>query len=137
MKYKILDIDKPTINNRVYTKDAVEKALSNPIIQEMLKNGGVPVVKLNEESQFINDNKLAFDMQDMVGVATGFTLDKDGLYADVKFVIEYIPKQVFAYGTGEVSYVNGADFVDSYNLLGLYIKDLTVEQLIKNCEDEI
>lgn len=123
MKYKILDINQPTVNNRVYPQDVVDKAMNNPIIQELLKNGGVPVTKLNEESQFIDDNKLAFDPKDLVGFATGFTLDKDALYADVKFIIDYIPEQVFALGTGKVSYANGTDFVDTYNLVGLYIKE--------------
>lgn len=123
MEYKILDINQPTINNRVYPEDVVDKALNDPIIQEMLKNGGVPVVKINEESQFINDSKLAFDPSDIVGFATSFTLSKDALYADVKFVIDYIPEQVFALGTGEVSYANGTDFVDTYNLVGLYMKE--------------
>lgn len=123
MIYKILDINKPTVNNRVYPEDVVDKALNDPIIQEMLKNGGVPVVKLNEENQFINDNKLAFDPSAIVGFATSFTLSKDALYADVKFVVDYIPEQVFALGTGEVSYANGTDFVDTYNLVGLYIKE--------------
>ena len=123
MNYKILDINIPTVNNRVYPQDVVDKAMNDPIIQEMLKNGGVPVVKLNEEGQFINDNKLAFDPSDIVGFATSFTLDKDALYADVKFIIDHIPEQVFALGTGDVSYANGTDFVDSYNLVGLYIKE--------------
>ena len=123
MKYKILDINQPTINNRVYPEEVIDKALNSKIIQEMLKNGGVPVIKLNDESQFINDNKLAFDPKDLVGFATSFTLSKDALYADVKFIIDYIPEQVFALGTGDVSYANGTDFIDTYNLMGLYIKE--------------
>ncbi len=123
MKYKILDINQPTINNRVYPEEVIDKALNSKLIQEMLKNGGVPVIKLNDVSQFINDNKLAFDPKDLVGFATSFTLSKDALYADVKFIIDYIPEQVFALGTGDVSYANGTDFIDTYNLMGLYIKE--------------
>lgn len=123
MNYKILDINKPTVNNRVYPEDVVDKALNDPIIQEMLKNGGVPVFKLNSADVFEATSVGAFDMSKVVGFVKKFDLSDTALYVDIEFINDYSPEQVFALGTGDVSYINGLDFVDTYNLTALYIKE--------------
>lgn len=123
MNYKILDINKPTVNGRFYPKDVVDKALNEPIIQEMLKTGGVPVFKLNSADVFEATSIDAFDMNKVVGFVKKFDLSDTALYADIEFINNYSPEQVFALGTGDVSYVNGLNFVDTYNLTVLYIKE--------------
>ena len=123
MEYKILDFDKPTKNGYIYTKKVIEKALKSKIVKEYLHNGGFPIIKLKDVNKLPNSTG-EIDVADIVGFATKFRLTKEALYIETRFLIDYLPKEIFAMGMGStVHELDKKDYVEKYELIVLYVEE--------------
>jgi len=112
MKYEVLGINigKPNINGRVYTRETVENDIVNsPVVQEALK----------KDSLFLEyDGNLTeraeVDMLRICGRITKVYIEGDSLYIDVdkvkglQFANTEITK-VYAFGEGELNIVKNED----------------------------
>ena len=130
----ILPINTATINGRVYTKEAVEKALQDPVLVERcLQLNGLPVFEASSDTLYEYADKGAYRVEDVKGFVKDFNLKDNGLYADIT-LIDFADKMknIFvdddgqqlgisfrAFGTGDLVYSSGIDIVENYNILGV------------------
>lgn len=83
----ILPIDTATINGRVYTKEAVEKALEDPaLIERCLQFNGLPVFEVNSDALYEYADKGICRVEEIKGFVKDFNLKDDGLYADITLI---------------------------------------------------
>ena len=123
MIYKILDVDKLTVNERIYPKKVIMDSINSDMIKEYIADGGFPVFKLNYADILKATSTSAFDMKKCVGFAKKFDLSDTALYADIEFINDYSPKQVYALGNGTTSFINNTYIVDTYDLIALHVEE--------------
>lgn len=131
----VLPINTATINGRVYTKEAVEKALQDPVlIERCLQLNGLPVLEAASDALYEYANKGTCKVEDIKGFVKNFNLKDDGLYADIT-LIDFNDKKknilvedgqqpeisFRAFGKGDVVYISGIGVVENYELLGVDI----------------
>lgn len=118
--YKILDIGKATINDRIYPKEVIQKALDSDIIKEQLAFGGIPVIKKTKDNINLLVNGTV-PIDNLIGLARRFDLTDDALSADILIVTDDYPENAYPYATGNTSLKDGVCYVTSYELLCLYV----------------
>ena len=121
----LLNLNVPTINGRVYTREAVQKALDDASVKEKLEVGLFPVV-YNDGTEPCVDNYGNIDLRKVVGKVDRLVLTNDDkLYAygivfnpdmEKRFTkLEFTPL-----GCGDLtSDIQGNAIVSNYKLLGV------------------
>ena len=113
MKFKILDLNKETINNRIYPTKVVEEAINSPIIQELLQCGGIPI----EDKRDINLKELdTININNVIGFAKKLYIEDDSLYVEATNLIEGKNLvDISFYASGEIHF-------DDNNLIQTYME---------------
>ena len=120
IKVKVLDVNTPTINGRVYTKDAVKKALEDACLKEQLENHMCFV-----RNGFIEDDPTSgMDVSKICGVVEGFELTDNALFAEVRDLSNEIAggkkltdsDKFYVVGQGNIEVKDDLDYVEDFTI---------------------
>lgn len=114
MEIKIMELNKPNINKRIYTSDLIKKSIiDDPAVKEML----------NTKSLFIEDRRYSEDSSDginasnVIGTVNKFYIRDNSLFADVETLDTDLRKE-----STEIShiYLNGQGDLDANGVVYSY-----------------
>ena len=128
IKVKVLDVNTPTINGRVYTTEVVRKALEDECLKEKLENHMCFVY-----NGFIEyDPTCGMDMAKICGVVKGFELTDNALFAEVKDLSNEIPgckaltnsDKFYVVGSGSTIAKDGLYYVEDFTIDYVYVRGI-------------
>ena len=126
IKVKVLDVNTPTINGRIYTPEAVKKALGDECLKEQLENHMCFV-----RNGFIEDDPTSgMDMSKICGVVEGFELTDNALFAELRDLSNEIAggkalsvsDKFYITGQGSITEKDGLDYVDDFTIDYVYVR---------------
>ena len=124
IKVKVLDVNTPTINGRVYTTEAVKKALEDECLKEQLENHMFFV-----RNGFIEDDPTSgMDMSKICGVVEGFELTDNALFAEIRDLSNEIAggkkltdsDKFYVIGQGNIEVKDDLDYVEDFTIDYVY-----------------
>lgn len=123
----ILDLNTPTINGGVYTREVIQKALEDAVVKDKLEVGLFPVV-YNDGTEPCVDDYGNVDLRKVVGKVDRLVLaDDDKLYAFGEFFNPEMEKrftelEFTPFGFGDLtSDIYGNAIVSNYELIGVSV----------------
>ena len=126
IKVKVLDVNTPTINGRIYTTEVVRKALEDECLKERLENHTCFVY-----NGFIEDDlTCGMDMAKICGVVQGFELTDNALFAEVRDLSNEIPgckaltdsDKFYVVGEGGILAKDGLYYVEDFTIDYIYVR---------------
>ena len=126
IKVKVLDVNTPTINGRVYTTEVVRKALEDECLKERLENHMCFVYNGFIEYDFT----CGMDMSKICGVVKGFELTDNALFAEVRDLSNEIPgckvltdsDKFYVVGNGDTIAKDGLHYVEDFTIDYVYVR---------------
>lgn len=127
-KVKVLDVNTPTINGRVYTTEVVRKALEDELLKEKLENHMCFVY-----NGFIEyDLTCGMDMPKICGVVKGFELTDNALFAEIRDLSNEIPHckvltdsdKFYVVGNGTTTSKDGLYYVEDFTIDYVYVRGI-------------
>ena len=123
----ILDLNTPTINGRVYTREVIQKALDDAVVKEKLEVGLFPVIHTDGPEPDV-DKYGNVDLRKVVGKVDRLVLaDDNKLYAygiifNPEMARRFTELEFTPFGVGDLTLdIYGNSIVSNYELLGVSV----------------
>lgn len=114
MEIKIIELNKPNINKRIYTNDLIKKSIiDDPAVKEMLDTKSLFI----EDRRYSEDSSDSINVSKVIGVVNKLYIRDNFLFADVETLGTDLRKE-----STEIShiYLNGQGDLDANGVVYNY-----------------
>lgn len=114
MEIKIMELNKPNINKRIYTSDLIKKSIiDDPIVKEMLDTKSLFI----EDCRYSEDSGDNINISNVIGVVNKLYIRDNSLFADVETLDTDLRKE-----STEISHIslNGQGDFDANDVVYSY-----------------
>lgn len=114
MEIKIMELNKPNINKRIYTSDLIKKSIiDDPVVKEMLDTKSLFI----EDCRYSEDSSDSINVSKVIGVVNKLYIRDNSLFADVEALDTDLRKE-----STEIShiYLNGQGDLDANGVVYNY-----------------